>query len=172
MDAPPDQATSVVKVRLSADGRPVGAAAVARIERPVAEVWAALVDIERFARHLPMVRKATRTGDDVTLDLGFKIVFFSVGFSFSAHATYEAPRRFELRWTSGEPRDIVLRFELTPTEDGAACVARTDAQFDIMSLGWLSKYFLRGHPEIQFGVFPGVALVLADSLRRAVARGA
>ena len=43
-----------------------------------------------------------------------------------------------------------------------------DGEFDLMSLGWLAKYFLRHHPEIQFGIFPGVALVLVDSLRRAL----
>jgi hypothetical protein len=66
-----------------------------------------------------------------------------------------------------EPKDIRLRFTLTPTEGGRACSAEADVEFDLTSLGWMAKYFLRHHPEIQFGVFPGVALVLVDSLRRA-----
>ncbi|HEY8088473.1 MAG TPA: SRPBCC family protein [Polyangiaceae bacterium] len=162
----------IVKVRLAPDGKPLGAAASARIEHPVAVVWAAISDLERYARHLPMVHRARRSGDDVTFELRFKIGFFSVGFQFSAHATYEAERWLELRWTAGEPKDIRLRFELTPTDDGKACTVEGDGEFDLMSLGWLAKYFLRHHPEIQFGIFPGVALVLIDSLRRAADEGA
>jgi hypothetical protein len=30
------------------------------------------------------------------------------------------------------------------------------------------KYFLKHHPEIQHGIFPGVSLVLVDTLRRVV----
>jgi ribosome-associated toxin RatA of RatAB toxin-antitoxin module len=157
----------VVKVRTAPDGKPLGAAAVARIEHPVSVVWAAVSDVERYAKHLPMVHRVRRRGDDVTFELRFKIGFFSVGFQFDAHATYEAERWLELRWTAGEPRDIRLRFTLTPTEDGRGCTVEGDGEFDMMSLGWLAKYFLRHHPEIQFGILPGVALVLIDSLRRA-----
>jgi ribosome-associated toxin RatA of RatAB toxin-antitoxin module len=166
-----DPGDAVVKVRLAPDGKPLGAAAVARIEHPVSVVWAAIADIERYARHLPMVHRARRQGDDVTFDLRFKIGFFSVGFSFSAHATYEKERWLELRYLSGEPKDIRLRFELTPSDDGKACTVEGDGAFDMMSLGWLAKYFLRHHPEIQFGILPGVALVLVDSLRKAADEG-
>ena len=158
----------VVRVRVAADGRPLGAAASARIERPVAEVWAAVADVERYARHLPMVHRAKRRGDSVTFELKFRVGFFSVGFEFTADATYEAEKWLELRWTSGEPKDIRLRFELTPTADGKACLVEGDGEFDLHSLGWLVKYFLKHHPEIQHGIFPGVALVLIDSLRRTV----
>jgi ribosome-associated toxin RatA of RatAB toxin-antitoxin module len=159
----------VVQVRLAPDGRPLGASASGRIEHPVAEVWAVIADVERYARYLPMVQRAERHGDSVTFHLRFKIGFFSVGFQFTADATYEAEKWLELRWTAGEPRDIRLRFELTPVDDGRACMVTGDGEFDLMSLGWLAKYFLRHHPEIQFGIFPGVALVLIDSLRRALA---
>jgi hypothetical protein len=114
-----------------------------------------------------MVRRARRHGDDVTFELRFKIGFFSVGFEFQAHATHEEGRWLELRWKSGEPKDIRLRFTLTPTEDGRACTVESDGEFDVMSVGWVAKYFLRHHPEIQFGIFPGVALALMDSLKRA-----
>ena len=159
----------IVRVRLAADGRPTGAAACARIERPVAQVWAAVADIERYARFLPMVHRARRQGDSVTFELRFRIGFFAVGFQFTAAVTYEAEKWLELRWTAGEPRDIRLRFSLTPTDDGRACQVEGDGEFDLQSLGWLVKYFLKHHPEIQHGIFPGVALVLIDSLRRATA---
>jgi ribosome-associated toxin RatA of RatAB toxin-antitoxin module len=147
---------------------PVGAGATSRIERPVTEVWAVLADVERYASFLPMVHRARRTGDDVTYDLKFRIGFFSVGFQFTAHATWEAEKWLELRWLSGEPEGIRLRFDVTPLEDGRACQVTGDGEFDLQSLGWLVKYFLKHHPEIQHGIFPGVALVLVDSLRRAL----
>jgi len=168
-DAMPNEAHHpTVRVRVAKDGRPLGAAASARIERSVKDVWAAVADIEAYAAHLPMVHKVRRDGDDVTFHLKFKIGFFGVGFDFTARAAYEAERWLELTWKSGEPRDIRLRFDLTPLDDGRACLVEGDGEFDLMSLGWLAKYFLKHHPEIQFGIFPGVALVLIDSLRRAV----
>ena len=97
-----------------------------------------------------------------------KIGFFSVGFQFTAAVTQEPERLIELRWTAGEPRQLRLRFTLTSIDDGRACLVEGDGEFDVQSLGWLVKYFLKHHPEIQFGIFPGVALVLIDSLRRAV----
>jgi uncharacterized protein YndB with AHSA1/START domain len=157
----------VVRVRIGRDGMPVGAAATTRIAHPVARVWAAIADIERFAGHLPMVHRARRVGDSVTFDLKFRIGFFSTGFQFTALATYEPEKWLELVWTAGEPKDIRLRFTLTPEDDGRACRVEGDGEFDLQSLGWLVKYFLKHHPEIQFGIFPGVALVLIDSLRRA-----
>jgi len=159
---------ATVKVRFGADGRPAGAAAELRLERPIADVWAVLADLERFAQRLPMVHRARRNGDRVTFDLKFKIGFFSVGFQFKADATYEAEKWLELRWCEGEPRGIRLRFDLTPADDGKACIVEGDGEFDVQSLGWLVKYFLRHHPEIEYGIFPGVALNLVDTLRRSV----
>jgi uncharacterized protein YndB with AHSA1/START domain len=165
-----DDKTVAVTVRIGPDGRASGAAAVAKILRPPADVWAAVTDVERFARHIRMVDSARRRGDEVTLDLKYKLgLIFKVGFSFTARATETDGRILELRWVSGEPRDIRLRFELTPADDGRATIVEGDGEFDVMSLGWLAKYFLQHHPEIQFGVFPGVALVLVDALKRAVA---
>jgi hypothetical protein len=158
----------IVRVRVAPDGRPTGAAASARIDAPIADVWAAVADIEGFARHLPMVHRAKRRGDSVSFELKFRIGFFAVGFAFTADATYEAERWLELRWTSGEPKDVRLRFELESADEGRACIVQGDGEFDLHSLGWLVKYFLKHHPEIQHGIFPGVALVLIDSLRRAV----
>lgn len=159
----------VVRVTLARDGRPLRAAARARIERPVSAVWSTIYDVERFADFLPMVSQARRRGDDVTFDLKFKIGFFAVGFQFTAAAKYEAERWLDLSWKSGEPRDIKMRFELTPIEGESACIVETQAEFDVQSLGWLVKYFLRHHPEISLGIFPGITLVLLDSIRRATA---
>jgi hypothetical protein len=80
----------------------------------------------------------------------------------------EHEKYLELRWVSGEPRGIRLRFDLEPLDDGKACLVRSSGEFDAMSLGWLAKYFLKHHPEIQFGVMPGVAVGLLESMRQAV----
>ena len=135
------------------------------IERPVARVWSTIYDVERFARYLPMVNHARRRGDSVAFDLKFRVGFFSAGFEFTTHVTYEEEKWLSLAWTAGEPRDIKLRFALTPVPEEAqsACMVETEAEFDVQSLGWLVKYFLKHHPEIQHGIFPGITLVLLDS---------
>ncbi len=157
----------LITVRLDADGKPRGAAATDVIAHPPELVWSALRDVELYAKHLPMVHRVRQSGDDVTFHLRFKIGFFSVGFEFSARVTRDEGRGLQLVWIDGEPKDILLRFTLSPAEGGRACTVEGDGEFDLTSLGWLAKYFLRHHPEIQFGIFPGVALVLVDSLRRA-----
>jgi ribosome-associated toxin RatA of RatAB toxin-antitoxin module len=157
----------VVRVTVARDGRPIRAAARGRIEHSPSHVWATIYDLERFARYLPMVNHARRRGDSVTFDLKFRVGFFSAGFEFTTEAKYEAEKWLELAWTAGEPRDIKMRFALTPIEGEKACFVETEAEFDVQSLGWLVKYFLRHHPEIQQGIFPGITLVLLDSIRRA-----
>jgi len=161
----------VVRVRLAPDGRPLAASAEGRIERPVGRVWEVIADVGRYAERVPMIHRVRRDGDRVTVDLRFKITLFSVGFQFTADATYEEEKWLELRWVAGEPRGIRLRFELEPADEGRATVMRSDGEFDADSLGWLAKYFLRHHPEIQYGIFPGVALALLDSMRRAAEAG-
>jgi ribosome-associated toxin RatA of RatAB toxin-antitoxin module len=157
----------LVQLRIAPDGRPLGAAAIARIDRPVARVWSIIADVERYADRVPMISRVRRTGDRVEVTLKFKVSLFSASFEFTADVTYEHERWLEINWVDGEPRGIRLRFELTPLDDGRACLVRGDGEFDALSLGWLVKYFLRHHPEIQHGIFPGVALVLLDAMRRA-----
>jgi ribosome-associated toxin RatA of RatAB toxin-antitoxin module len=148
-------------------GRPSGAAAEARIEQPPERVWAVVSDVGGYAERIPMISRVRLDGDRVTVDLRFKVSLLSVGFHFVAAVTQEPGRWLELRYVSGEPRGIRLRFELEPLDGGRACALRGDGEFDVHSLGWLAKYFLRHHPEIEYGVFPGVALALVESMRRA-----
>jgi ribosome-associated toxin RatA of RatAB toxin-antitoxin module len=157
----------LVQVKVAPDHRPIGASAVARIERPLARVWQVVSEVERYAERVPMVHKVRRHGDRVDVDLKFKVALFSAGFQFSADVTMEKERWLELRWVEGEPRGIRLRFELAPLDGGRATLIRGDGEFDALSLGWLVKFFLKHHPEIQHGIFPGVALVLLDAMRRA-----
>jgi ribosome-associated toxin RatA of RatAB toxin-antitoxin module len=167
-DLLPRDKSPILRVRLGKDGLPVGAAAVARIDYPPSRVWSVITDLS-YAYYIPMVHRARRDGDRVTFELRFKIGLFSVGFEFTAEViTQEADRSLELRWLSGDPQQIRLRFTVIPTDDERACLVEGDGEFDVMSLGWLVKYFLKHHPEIQFGIMPGVALALVDSLRRAL----
>ncbi len=157
----------VVQVHVAPDHRPIGASAVTRIERPPARVWQVVSEVDRYAERVPMVSKVRRKGERVEVDLKFRVALFSAGFEFTADMSSENQRWFELRWVAGEPRGIRLRFELSPLDEGRATLIRCDGEFDVMSLGWLVKFFLKHHPEIQHGVFPGVALVLLDAMRRA-----
>jgi hypothetical protein len=100
------------------------------------------------------------------------VAILSVGFDFTADVTADAGRSLEIRWVAGEPKDLVLRYELHALPGGRETVVQVSARFDVMSLGWLVKFFLRHHPEIQLGIFPGVALGLWHPLVGAVARAA
>ena len=157
----------LLQIKVAADQRPIGASAVMRIAAPLARVWQVVSEVDRYAERVPMVSKVRRQGDRVQVDLKFKVALFTAGFEFTADVAMEKERWLELRWVAGEPRGIRLRFELTSIEGGAATLIRGDGEFDAMSLGWLVKFFLKHHPEIQHGIFPGTTLVLLDAMRRA-----
>jgi ribosome-associated toxin RatA of RatAB toxin-antitoxin module len=157
----------LVQVKVASDHRPLGASAVTRIDRPLARVWQVVSEVDRYAERVPMVHRIRRTGDRVEIDLKFKVALFSAGFQFTAEVKMEREKWLELSWVAGEPRGIKLRFELTPLDGGQATLIRGDGEFDAMSLGWLVKFFLKHHPEILHGVFPGTVLVLLDAMRRA-----
>lgn len=156
-----------VTVDIDKAGLPRAARAVARIERPVSEVWKVVQDVELYADRIPMMHRVRMSGDRATVDLKFKIALFSVGFQFVLDVTRKHEEFVELCWVSGEPRGIRLRFDLEPLDDGKACRLRSTGEFDALSLGWLAKYFLKHHPEIQFGVMPGVAVGLLEAMRDA-----
>jgi ribosome-associated toxin RatA of RatAB toxin-antitoxin module len=158
----------VVEVRFGPDGMPTGASARALLPCPPARVWAVIEALERYPERVPMIDRMRRDGGRVTIDLRFKMAFFSVKFHCVVDIVIDPGRSLELSWVSGEPRDIRLRFEVEPAPgDDGKSMLRTDAQFDVYSVGWVAKYFLRHHPEIQYGIFPGVALALLDSIHRA-----
>lgn len=156
-----------VVVELGPDGRPRASEAEARLSTTAARLWEAIADIEAYPGRVPMIHRVRREGDRVTVKLRFKIALFSARFEFVADVHAEPERLVELRWVAGEPRGLLLRFEMSP--DGPdCCIVRARAALDVTSLGWLVTAFLRHHPEIAFGVTPGVALNLIDAMRRAV----
>ncbi len=160
-----------VTVRFDDRGLPGGATAEVVAQAPIAEVWEIVRDVERYPERVPMISKARRTirpggGERLQMQLKFRIALFSAKFGFVADVTEHEPSWIEVSYISGEPGDLHIRFELEPVDDGRATRIRAAIGFDIRTLGWLVKVFLRHHPEIQYGVFPGSALVLVDSLRR------
>ncbi len=154
-----------IEVTFDDAGRPTLAEATTIITASPQRIWAFISDVEQYPGTIPMLHRVRRTGDRVTAQLRFKISLFAVTFEFTADARYEEPHWLELRWVAGEPRDLRIRFDLEALGDGTTR-ARATIGFDLFSLGWMAKYFLRHHPEIQFGVLPGSALVLVDAMRR------
>lgn len=161
----------LLRLLVDGAGRPTGAIAALRIAAPVTRVWQVVRDVEALPARVPMVHRVRRDGDRLDMQLRFRIAVFSAKFGFVARERHEEGRWIELDWESGEPRGIRLRFELQPLDDGAATRLSVAVSFDVLSLGWLASYFLRHHPEIQYGVFPGSALVLLDAIGRGAAEG-
>lgn len=155
----------LIRLHLGADGVPAGATAGLIIAAAPQRVWEVISNVDGYAGLIPMIHKIHREGDRVTVKLKFRISLFSVGFEFVADATRDEGRALELVHVSGEPRALRLRFTLEPTGDGRT-VLNAAIWFDMFSLGWLVKFFLKHHPEIQYGVFPGSAVVMVDSIRR------
>jgi ribosome-associated toxin RatA of RatAB toxin-antitoxin module len=156
----------LIHIESDAHGWPKSATASGVIRVPPSRLWEAISDVEGYANRVPMLDKVTREGDRVTVRLRFRITLFSVHFQFVADARYEEGRWLELAYVSGEPSALKLRFELE--EDPQGTLLHASIAFDVDSLGWLVKYFLKHHPEIKFGIFPGSALALHESMRRAI----
>jgi carbon monoxide dehydrogenase subunit G len=163
--------TPLLRVLLDAAGAPVGATGCWRIPAPPARVWAVLEDVDRYAGRIPMVDKVVRRGDRVELHLRFRISLFSVHFSFEASVQRDPGRSVDIRWISGEPRNAHIHLELEPIEGGAATLLHATTRYDIDSLGWLVKYFLKHHPEIRYGVHTGSVMTILEAMRNVASPG-
>lgn len=159
----------LIRVRRGFGGRPVGATAAIPVEASRDRLWAVITDLRAYADRIPMMDKVDLDGDLVTVRLRFRVAIISVTFSFTARASREAPSALELSYVSGEPADLSIRFDLEPVSDDKTVLYATIG-FDIDSLGWLVKTFLKHHPEIRYGVFTGSAFALADKMREAAER--
>lgn len=160
-----EQPKPLVTVDLDRAGKPIGAEATAVIAASRARVWQFIANVDGYANIVPMLHKVKRNGDSVTVQLRFKLSLFSVGFEFTCAVQMQEPAWLELNWTAGEPQALRIRFDLD--EDGPdRTKVRAGIWFDPFSLGWLTKVFLKHHPEIQYGIFPGCALAIVDSMRK------
>jgi ribosome-associated toxin RatA of RatAB toxin-antitoxin module len=158
-----------IEIDVGDDGTPASATATTRVGAPAARVWSAIADVDRYPSFVPMLASVRRDGERVTVHLKVKIAFFTASFHFVASVKLEEGRWLELRSTAGEPRDMHMRFDLTDGGDGTTTL-RTTMSFDPFSLGWMTKYLLKHHPEIRYGLFPGCAYGLADSMKQEAER--
>ncbi len=159
----------LIRVRRGFGGRPVGATCAIPVDASQARLWSVVTDLRAYADRIPMMDKVELDDDVATVRLRFRVAIISVTFSFSARASREESRCLELSYVSGEPADLSIRFELEPIGDEKTILYSTIG-FDIDSLGWLVKAFLKHHPEIRYGVFTGSAFALADKMREAAER--
>lgn len=157
----------LIQVHIGADGGPVGATAARYVAASPARTWAVISDVGSYGGRVPMMEHVRLDGRFVTAQLRFGVSLFSTKFSFKVERTVDEGRTVDLHWVEGEPRDLHIRLEVLPVEAPGACILRVDIGFDIFSLGWLAKFFLKNHPEIRFGVFPGSALTLVETMRAA-----
>jgi hypothetical protein len=154
---------ALVRLSVDHDGAPVGAIAEQRMDVPVQSFAPLFRDVEQLPRYSPMLHRLRRDGDHVSVVMRFKIPLISVKFGFEARLATDETSWFELVYLAGEPRDMRLRCEARPTADGKASQLRVATSFDVMSLGWLVKIFLRHHPEIRQGIYPAVATTILQA---------
>jgi len=162
--------TPLVHVRLGPDGGPVAATAARKVHAPKERVWRVMTDLDGLVHRVPMMDRIHIEGSRATVHLKFGIGLFSARFAFKVERRIEEGRSLELHYLEGEPKDLLIRHALHEASTPDATLLYTTVGFDAFSLGFLAKYFLKHHPEIRFGVFPGSALTLSDSVVRAVAR--
>lgn len=152
---------------LLAGGKSAGAVAALHVDAPVERIFAVLEDVEGLPSRVPMIHEVVRDGDQLDIQLRFKVALFSAKFGFRAIRRVDPGRSVSLTYVSGHPRDLSIRFDVLAADDGATALY-VGATYDIDSLGWLVSYFLRHHPEIRLGVHPGTVLTLLDAVERAV----
>jgi ribosome-associated toxin RatA of RatAB toxin-antitoxin module len=158
----------LVRIELGPKGLPVAACAAARVQASSDRVWAVLSDVEQYAVRVPLIDRVRRRNDEAEFLLRLKLAFFSVSFSFESEIQEDPGKTLDLRYLRGEPKDIAIRYDVLPLNAGSESAIFVRIGFDINSLGWLVTFFLKHHPEIQFGVFPGCAVALLESMRVAL----
>jgi len=157
----------LMRIQHGADGVPIGATVSALVRADADTLAEVIADVSGYAGKVPMLHRVRRTGDRVAVELRFGISVFSVRFEFVADARYDDTARWlELAWVSGEPRDLFIRFDLADAGRAEQTLLHVTIRFDVLSLGWLVKFFLKHHPEIRYGVVPGAALTLFHGLAR------
>ena len=147
-------------------GRSAGAVAAMIVNAPPARTFSVLEDIEGLPQRIPMIHEVAQNGDELDMQLRFKVALFAAKFGFRARRIVDPGRSVSLQYISGHPRDLSIRFDVLPAA-GDTTALYAAATYDIDSLGWLVSYFLRHHPEIRLGVHPGTVLTLLDAVQHA-----
>lgn len=156
----------LLRVKLGGDGGPVAATAGRRVKATAARVWSVISDVQSYGGRIPMMDSVRVDDRFVTAHLRFGVSLFSAKFSFKAERALTEGERVELRYVEGEPHGLHIELEIAPASSPDHCLLFTTIGFDVFSLGWLAKYFLKHHPEIRYGIYPGAALALLDVMSR------
>ena len=156
----------LLAVESNREGLPVGATAAQVVSASPSRVWEVISDPVRFTKHVPMIDHVKVEGERVRMELRFKVALLSFGFKFECRSVKDEGNAVELHYVHGEPRDANIRFDIQPHDDSSKSIVFARIGFDILSLGWLVKTFLKHHPEIRYGVYPGSALSLLDAVKR------
>lgn len=155
----------MLRLLVDDEGNPHGTVGAMDIDAPAERVWSLIRDVSSWSDRVPMIHRVRQGEGTVDIQLRFRIALFSTKFSIKTTVVDDGDA-YELRYLSGSPKNLSLRFTVDQ-RDGDTCTVTAGVTYDIYSLGWLVKVFLRHHPEIQLGVFPGTVLTILDSMRRA-----
>jgi hypothetical protein len=156
----------LIRVRHGADGGPVEATAARRVKATPARVWSTISDVQSYAGRIPMMDSVKIDGNVATVHLRFGLSLFSARFSFKVARELVEGSTVILRYVEGEPRDLHIRLDVLPASAPGESLLYATIGFDVFSVGWLAKFFLRHHPEIRYGIYPGAASALLDTMRR------
>jgi ribosome-associated toxin RatA of RatAB toxin-antitoxin module len=158
----------LVSVRLDTAGDPMGATAVKRIRADREKVWRTITDVQGMAKRVPMIDRVKQEGRFVTVHLRFGVSLFSANFAVKVEQVVDEGKSLELRYVSGEPKGLLIRYDVTEAREAGCSLLCATVEFDVYSVGFMAKVFLKHHPEIRYGVYPGSALALMESVRKAV----
>ncbi|MFO0646654.1 MAG: SRPBCC family protein [Polyangiales bacterium] len=156
----------LIRVRHGSDGGPVEATAARRVRATPGRVWSTISDVQSYAGRIPMMDSVKVDGRIATVHLRFGLSLFSARFSFKVERELDEGRAVNLRYVDGEPRDLHIKLEVLPASTPETSLLYATIGFDAFSVGWLAKFFLKHHPEIRYGIYPGAASALLDTMRR------
>ena len=155
----------LIRLHVSPTGKPIGAWGAISISRPLDEAWKTIAEVQHLWDRVPMVHRVDVGTDRLRMQLRFKIALFAVTFGFEVAIHWIGDHSLELTYLSGEPRDMHLRFDMVSGASAEETILYVRGSFDVDSVGFLAKYFLKHHPEIRSGIFPGVVVSIMEAIK-------
>jgi ribosome-associated toxin RatA of RatAB toxin-antitoxin module len=148
---------------------PIAATAMRRMDASPKRIWNLVTDVEGYAARVPLIERVNIRGDLAEFRLRFGLALFSARFSFQSTIHKVEERSLVLSYQSGEPKDLTIEYVIDPIPDRPdAALLAVYIGFDVGSVGWLARFFLKHHPEIQYGIHAGCALALVESIHKAL----
>ena len=152
-------------VQRDARGYPALASASCWVAAPPTVVWPVVSNVEGYAALVPMLHAVRVDGVLATVQLRVGFGLFGSTFAFVARIEKSSTQTVDLAYVSGEPAGFRLRFSLSAGAAPETTRLQVDLGFDPDSLGWLASLFSKRHPELRYGIVPGCALALLESVR-------